>query len=65
MYPYLDNQSEPVGTYDLEAILSQLVDADGICRACGQNHGFQPDFEEIRTSIDNVFEIFRRRLLNV
>jgi hypothetical protein len=64
MYSYLDYQSKPE-IHDLEAILSQLVDADGICSACGQNHGFQPDFEEIRTSIDNVFEIFRRRLLNV
>ena len=56
---------EIIEIHDLEAILLQLVDASGICRACGHNHSFQPDFEEIRTSIENNSETFRRRVFSV
>jgi hypothetical protein len=51
--------------YDLEAIISQFVDANSICRACGHNHSFQPDFENVKTSIDDISEFFGMRLVNV
>jgi hypothetical protein len=45
--------------HDLEAILLQFVDADGICRACDQNHSFQQDFEGVKASIDDIPKLFQ------
>jgi hypothetical protein len=50
---------------DLDIILAQLVDANGICRVYSQSHSFRPDFENVKTSMDNISALFRRRLLNI
>jgi hypothetical protein len=44
---------------DLEKILNSLVDKNGVCRACGQDHSFRPSFQDTKTSIDALPRIFR------
>lgn len=41
--------------YDLEVILDQLVDANGICRICGQDHSIiQPNTEDLKICIEGI-----------
>jgi hypothetical protein len=49
---------------ELADILYQLMDVNGICKTCGNDHSFQPDFEGVKISIDSISELFRKRLLN-
>jgi hypothetical protein len=37
---------------DLEKILASLVDKNGVCKTCGQDHSFEPTFRVTNTSID-------------
>lgn len=40
--------------YDLEVILAQLVDTNGICRICGQDHSnIQPN-TDLKAGTDNI-----------
>jgi hypothetical protein len=43
---------------ELEEILSQFVDENGICKMCGHDHSFTPTFEGVKTSIDIISELF-------
>jgi hypothetical protein len=43
---------------DLDDLLSHFVDSSGRCKACGQDHSFNPIFEDVKTSIDIIPELF-------
>jgi hypothetical protein len=45
---------------DPDYILSHLVDGDGKCKICKQDHGYNPTFEDIKTSMDVISELFGR-----
>ena len=34
-----------------------LIPHDRICERCGQDHGFRPTFEDVKTSIDTIPEL--------
>ena len=61
-YPYVMRKE---AHHDIEAMLAKLVDANGICKMCGLDHSFQPDFEGLETRMDDTPELFRKRLFNV
>ncbi len=45
-------------------IISELFDdllwANSICEQCGQNHGYQPNFEGVKTSMDIIPQLIGR-----
>jgi hypothetical protein len=45
---------------DPEDILSpfDLIDSNGRCKICGQDHSHNPTFEDAQTSIDVISELF-------
>jgi hypothetical protein len=47
--------SSSPSNYDLEAILAQLVDPNGICRICGHDHSItQPNTEDLKIRMDDT-----------
>jgi hypothetical protein len=45
---------------DLEKILASLVDKNGVCKTCGQDHSFRPTFQDTKASIDVMPQVFRK-----
>ena len=45
---------------DINKILDYFVDGNNTCRMCGQDHSFNPKYEDIRSSIDLINELFEK-----
>ena len=43
---------------DSDDILSHVVDSNGRCKICGQDHSFTPTLEDVQTSMDVISELF-------
>jgi hypothetical protein len=45
---------------DPEDILSpfDLIDSNGRCKICGQDHSHTPTFKDVKTSMDVISELF-------
>ena len=46
---------------NLEELLTYFMDEIGLCKQCGQNHSHNPEYEDVRTSIDIIAELFKRK----
>ena len=46
---------------DISKILDTFIDGNDICRVCGLSHSYNPKYEDIRSSIDIIPELFRLR----
>lgn len=47
---------------DLEEILASLVDKNGVCMICGQDHSFKPTFQDTERTDIIPSEVFRKNL---
>ena len=43
---------------DLESILRSLVDQNGICKTCGQDHSLKVKFDGVTITINQIYKLF-------
>lgn len=41
-------------------ILADFIDENGTCKKCRQNHSYNPTYDDVKSSIDIILELFKR-----
>ncbi len=59
----LCNEVDKDFDYDLDKILNSIVDEDGICKTCGQDHSLKVRLNKVIITINQIHKLFEKEFL--
>jgi hypothetical protein len=45
----------------MKDLLAKFVETNGVCKICGHDHSYKPNFDNVKSSIDMILELIKRR----